>query len=58
MSMKCINVIIRAILLGGSFRQKVHTLVKMDSGNQPANVLLIQTKYQKLLERVERIFIK
>ena len=45
-------------LLGGSFWQKVHFFVKMDSGNQPGDVPLNLTKKQKLLKMVDRMFMK
>ena len=45
-------------LLGGSFWQKVHFWIKMDSGNQPGDVPLILTKNKRLLKTVNRMFMK
>ena len=45
-------------LLGGSFWQKVHFFVKIDSGNQPGDIPLILTKNQKLLKSVKNMSLK
>ena len=45
-------------LLGGSFLQKVHLFVKMDSGDQFFDVPLILTENQKLLKTGNRMFLK
>ena len=45
-------------LLGGSFCQKVYFLDKVNSGNHPDDVPLIQTKIQKLIKRFCRMFMK
>ena len=45
-------------LPGESFRQKVHFMVQMASGNHPGGVPLIQTKIQKLLKQIGRISMK
>ena len=57
-SIECIKLFINSGLLGESFWQKVNFLVKMDSRNQPGSVPLILSKNQKLLKRINRMFMK
>ena len=58
MSMNYQSLFINLGLLGGTFWQKVHFLVKMDSGNQPFDISLILTKNQKLWKMINRMFMK
>ena len=44
MSMNYQSLFINLGLLGGTFWQKVHFLVKMDSGNQPGDIPLTLKK--------------